>query len=139
MENEATVSSTPIQPSSTLVIGCSDQIPNELRAYHLVGGAGTGAVLLTRHGATYSAGARDVSAYPQLLASMLSTVLKNIPATLQARAKVGLVSRWNRDWGVEARDLEVEVGRASRDVVELEVGTVRGLQLPDRADLSISS
>jgi len=76
-------------PSSTLVIGCSDQIPNELRAYHLMGDASTGAVLLTRYGATYSANASDVFAYPQLLETMLSSVLRNIPAPLRTRAREG--------------------------------------------------
>ena len=127
-----------MMPCSTLVIGCSDQVPNELRAYQLMGDASTGAVLLTRHGTTYSADATDVTAYPQLLESMLSSVLKNVPATLQLRAREGLIKRWNRDWGVEAGDLEAELGRGNRDVVEFEVGTVRGLQLPDRADLSTS-
>jgi len=87
-----------------LVIGCSDQLPNELRAYRLLDGASTGAVLLGRHGTTYSADASDVSAYPQLLAGMLSSVLRNIPAPLQTRAREGLIKRWNRDWGVETDD-----------------------------------
>ena len=128
-----------MMPASALVVGYSDQIPNELRAYRLIGSASGGAVLLTRHGATYSADASDVSAYPQLLESMVSSVLKNIPARLQARAEVGLIRRWNRDWGVEAADLEAGVGRGSRDAVAHEVGTVRAPQSPDRAALSTCS
>ena len=124
----------PVMPASALVVGYSDQLPNELRAYRLTGNASGGAVLLTRHGATYSADASDVSAYPQLLESMVSSVLKNIPARLQARAEVGLIRRWNRDWGVEAADLEAGVGRESLDAVEHQVGTVP--QSPDRGALS---
>jgi hypothetical protein len=118
-----------------LVIGCSDQLPNELRAYHLLGNASAGAVLLTRHGATYSADASDVSAYPELLAGMVSAVLKNVPARLQARAEAGLIKRWNRDWGVEAADLEA-VERRCHDAVVREMGMVPGPQLPARAALS---
>jgi hypothetical protein len=134
VENEAM---TPMTPTAALVIGYSDQIPNDLRAYRLMSRASGGAVLLTRHGATYSSDASDVSAYPQLLESMLSAVLKNIPAPLQARAEVGLTRRWNRDWGVEAAFVDAEVGFHGREAVEHEVGPVRGHELPDRTDLSV--
>jgi hypothetical protein len=89
---------------STLVIGCSEQLPNELRAYRVMGTATEGAVLLSRHGATYSAAASEVSAYPELLERMLGVVLPGFPASLQVRARAALVKRWNRDWGVEAED-----------------------------------
>ena len=95
-----------MMPSSTLVIGCSEQLPNELRAYHLMGTSTEGAVLLSRHGATYSAAASEVSAYPELLERMLGVVLPSFPSSLRARARPALISRWNRDWGVEAEDLE---------------------------------
>ena len=36
--------------SSTLVIGCSEQLPDEPRAYHLMGTSTDGVVLLSRHG-----------------------------------------------------------------------------------------
>ena len=93
-------------PSSTLVIGCSEQLPNELRAYRLMGTSTEGAVLLSRHGATYSAAASEVSAYPELLERMLGVVLPSFPSSLRARARPALISRWNRDWGVEAEDLD---------------------------------
>ena len=91
--------------SSTLVIGCSEQLPNELRAYRVMGTSTEGAVLLSRHGATYSAAASEVSAYPELLERMLGVVLPSFPSSLQARARPALIKRWNRDWGVEADDL----------------------------------
>lgn len=91
--------------SSTLVIGCSEQLPNELRAYRVMGTSSEGAVLLSRHGATYSAAASEVSAYPELLERMLGVVLPSFPSSLQARARPALISRWNRDWGVEVEDL----------------------------------
>lgn len=89
----------------TLVIGCSDQLPNELRAYHFMGTSTEGAVLLSRHGATYSALASEVTAYPELLERMLGLVLAGFPPPLRERARPELISRWNRDWGVEAEDL----------------------------------
>ena len=92
-------------PSSTLVVGCSEQLPNELRAYHLMGTSTEGAVLLSRHGATYSAVASEVCAYPELLERMLGVVLPGFPASLRERARPVLISRWNRDWGVEAEDI----------------------------------
>lgn len=90
--------------SSTLVIGCSEQLPNELRAYRVMGTSTEGALLLSRHGATYSAAASEVSAYPELLERMLGAVLPGIPSSLRAHARPALISRWNRDWGIEADD-----------------------------------
>jgi len=89
---------------STLVIGCSEQLPNELRAYRVMGTSSEGTVLLSRHGETYSAAASDVSAYPELLERMLRVVLPSFPSSLQAQARPALIKRWNRDWGVEAED-----------------------------------
>src|SRR6185503_1574661 len=91
--------------ASTLVIGCSEQLPNELRAYRVMGTSTEGAVLLSRHGATYSAAASEVSAYPDLLERMLGVVLPSFPSSLRARARPALIKRWNRDWGVELEDL----------------------------------
>ena len=90
---------------STLVIGYSEQLPNELRAYRLMGKSSGGAVLLGRHGATYSAAANDVCAYPELLERMLGLVLASFPSSLRERARPTLIRRWNHDWGVEAEDL----------------------------------
>ena len=92
-------------PSSPLVVGCSEQLPNEVRAYHLIGTSTDGAVLLSWHGATYSAVASEVCAYPELLERMLGVVLPGFPANLRERARPVLISRWNRDWGVEAEDI----------------------------------
>jgi hypothetical protein len=86
------------------VIGCSEQLPNEIRAYHLMGTSTDGTVLLSRHGATYSAATGEVSAYAAVLERMPGVVLKSLPP-LRERARVCLVRRWNRDWGVEAEDL----------------------------------
>lgn len=91
--------------SSALVIGCSDQLPNQLRAYHLIGTSTAGALLLGWHGATYSAVASEVTAYPELLERMLGLVLAGFPPRLRDRARPKLIARWNRAWGVEAEDL----------------------------------
>jgi hypothetical protein len=64
-----------------------------------------GAVLLSRHGAIYSAAASEVCAYPDLLERMLGLVLPGFPANLRERARPVLISRWNRDWGVDAEDV----------------------------------
>ena len=70
--------------SSTLVIGCSEQLPNELRAYRVMGTSTEGALLLSRHGATYSAAASDVSPYPELLERMLGVVLPGFPSSMRS-------------------------------------------------------
>ncbi len=74
-----------------------------------------GTVLLSRHGATYSAAASEVSAYPELLERMLGVVLPSFPSSLQARARPALIRRWNRDWGVEAEDLDHRYGASAND------------------------
>ena len=66
--------------SSVLVIGSCEQFPNDLRAYHLMGTSTEGAVLLSRHGATYSAAATEVYDYPAMLERMLGVVLQRDPA-----------------------------------------------------------
>lgn len=91
--------------SSALVIGCSDQLPNEVRAYQRMGTSTEGAVLLSWHGVTYSAVASEVTAYPEVLGRMLGLVLAGLPPRLRERARPELIARWNRNWGVEAEDL----------------------------------
>lgn len=101
--------------SLALVIGCSEQLPNELRAYRLVGTSTDGAVLLSRHGTTYSAAASEVTAYPQLLERMLGLVLARFPPRFQERARPALIRRWNRDWGIEAEDLDQQYSAPAND------------------------
>ena len=43
---------------------------------------------------------------PASLELMLGLVLKRIPPHLHERARVGLLARWNRDWGGEGKDLD---------------------------------
>ena len=92
-------------PSSQLVIGSSEQLPNELRAYRWMGTSSGGGILLSRHGATYSAAQGDFSEYGQLLERLLAPVLTTMPPGLRAKARGTLIRKWNRDWGVEAEDL----------------------------------
>lgn len=80
-------------------------MPNEVRAYRLMGVSSDGAVLLSRHGVTYSAGTDQVSDYRELLERLLGLVLKSFPSTHGERARGALTRRLNRDWGVEAEDL----------------------------------
>ena len=89
-----------------MVVGCSDQLPDQLRAYHVMGTSSAGGLLLSRHGVTYSAAANEVSSYRDVLERMLGKVLDNLPASLRQRARTRLIKRWNRDWGVDADDLE---------------------------------
>ena len=105
-------------PSSQLVIGCSEQLPNELRAYRCMGTSSGGGVLLSRHGATYSAAQGDVSDYGQLLERMLAPVLRSMSPDLRAKARGALIRRWNRDWGVEAEDLLEKDAKSDRDGVD---------------------
>jgi hypothetical protein len=111
--------------SPVLVIGCSEQLPNELRAYHLMGTSTDGVVLLSRHGTTYSATASEVTAYPEVLERMLGLVLANMPSSLQAHVRPTLISRWNRSWGVEAED-EAANDNAASVVAGREQTSVRG-------------
>jgi hypothetical protein len=37
---------------------------------------------------------------------MLGLVLKRIPPHLHERARVGLLARWSRDWGVEGEAID---------------------------------
>jgi hypothetical protein len=93
-------------PRSLLMVGCSEQLPNELRVYRLVGTSCAGGVLLNRTGATYSATTGEVTPYHEMLEHMLGLVLKNVPSSRRDRMRMALISRWNRDWGVEAEDLD---------------------------------
>ena len=101
-------------PPAELVVGCSEQRPNELRAYHLMGTSTEGAVLLSRLGATYSAARSEVCDYPGLLERMLGVVLPSFPSSLRERARRALINRWNRDWGVDAEGVET-TGPAAND------------------------
>lgn len=87
-----------------MVVGCSEQLPNELRAYHVVGTTGAGGLLLGRDGVTYSAATGEVSSYRDVLERMLGKVLANLPPSLRLSARTCLTKRWNRDWGVDAED-----------------------------------
>jgi hypothetical protein len=91
---------------SLLVVGCSEQRPDQVRAYHVTGTSSAGGLLLSRHGVAYSALAEQVSDYDGLLERMLGKVLDNLPASARSSARTRLVKRWNRDWGVNATDVE---------------------------------
>jgi hypothetical protein len=102
-------------PSAALVVGCSEQRPNEVRADYLMGTSTEGAVLLNRHGKTYSAAPSEVCDYPALLERMLGVVLPSFPSSMQERARRALISRWNRDWGVDAEGLVETTGPVAND------------------------
>jgi hypothetical protein len=102
-------------PPPALVVGFSEQLPNEPQAYHLMGTSTDGAVLLSRRGAIYSAAANDVCAYPALLERMLGLVLPSFPASIRERARPALIRRWNRDWGIGADGLVETAGPAAND------------------------
>jgi hypothetical protein len=118
-----------------LVIGCSEQLPNDVRAYRCVGTSSGGGLLLSRHGVTYSAARGDVSDYGQLLERMLAPVLSTMSPALRAKARGGLIRRWNRDWGVEPEDLTETDTKSDRDGVDAR-GTGSGLAIPPLAAVS---
>ena len=103
-------------PPAALVVGFSDQLPNEPRAYHLMATSIDGVVLLSRRGVIYSAAANDVCAYPALLERMLGLVLPSFPASVRERARPALIRRWNRDWGIGAAGLVETASRAASDI-----------------------
>jgi hypothetical protein len=94
-----------VKNTSTMVVGCSDQLSDQLRAYHVMGTSGAGGPLLSRQGVTYSAPANDVSCHRDVVERMLAKVLGNLPSHVRQRARARLVKRWNRDWGVDVDDL----------------------------------
>jgi hypothetical protein len=84
-----------------LVVGCSDQIPDELRAYHLVSAAEDGGVVLSLHdGVAYTGTMSELSPYCALLSRMVGAVLENLPPAFRDRSRAALVDRWNRAWNV---------------------------------------
>jgi hypothetical protein len=86
---------------SALVVGCSDQIPNMQRAYHLLSTSARGDALLSRHdGTTYTGTIRELSFYRGALATMIGSVLQDMPPSFRDRARTALLKRWNREWGV---------------------------------------
>jgi hypothetical protein len=95
-----------MMPPALLVVGCSEQRPDELRAYHVMGTSSAGGLVLSRRGVTYSAANDQVSSYHELLERMLGTVLDSLPSNQRVSARTRLIRRWNRDWGVNAEDLE---------------------------------
>jgi len=85
----------------TLVVGCSEERPNDVLAYEVIGVA-HGHVLLSRHdGATYTAETGELSSYLQSRDSMLRLVLAGVPSSLRQGVGHALIKRWNLAWGVE--------------------------------------
>jgi hypothetical protein len=91
--------------SSEIVIGSSAQLPNEMRAYRLIGSSTDGGLVMSRRGVTHSAAQAEVSGYRALLERMFGPVLAIVPPDLRTRARAALTRRWNREWGVEVSDL----------------------------------
>jgi len=89
---------------AALVVGCSEQRPNDVLAYEVVGMA-DGHVLLSRHdGVSYTAKSHDVSAYRRSRDKMLRLVLDSVPPGLRPGVRLALIRRWNDAWGVERLD-----------------------------------
>jgi hypothetical protein len=88
---------------SVIVVGSSEQIPNELHAYHLVSASQDGSVVLSRHdGAAYTGTLGELVFYPGTIARMVDSVLEHVTPDLRTRAGAALLERWNREWGVAA-------------------------------------
>jgi hypothetical protein len=86
------------------VVGCSEQRPNDVLAYEVVGIA-DGHVQLSRHdGVTYTAKSHDIGPYRRSRDRMLRLVLDSVPAGLRPGVRHALIGRWNRAWGVERLD-----------------------------------
>jgi hypothetical protein len=95
------------------VVGCSEQRPNDVLAYQVVGVA-DGFVLLSRHdGATYTAESSEISSYRRARDNMLRLVLGGVPAGRRPDVRQALIRRWNRDWGVGT---EADIGLATASV-----------------------
>ena len=84
-----------------LVVGCSNQLPDELRAYHLIGAADDGSALLSLHdGVNYTGTMTELSPYGPMLTRMVGAVLDGLPPVLRDSARAALLDRWNRAWAV---------------------------------------
>jgi hypothetical protein len=97
------------------VVGCSEQRPNDVLGYQVVGVA-DGQVLLSRHdGATYTAARDEISSYRRSRDSMLRLVLGGVPSSRRRDVGQALIKRWNRAWGVEsaARPRQALAGNAA--------------------------
>jgi hypothetical protein len=87
--------------ATVLVIGCSEEVPNQVRAYHLIASLKNGDAVLSRHdGAAYTGNMRELASYRGSLTTMVGSVLEQMPPDLRYRARAALINRWNRDWGV---------------------------------------
>ncbi len=86
---------------ATWVVGCSEQRPNDVLAYEVMGIA-DGRVLLSRHdGVSYTTSSGEIRSYQRTRDDMLRLVLAGVPASLRHGVGQALIRRWNRDWGVE--------------------------------------
>jgi hypothetical protein len=97
----------------TLVVGCSEQRPNDVLAYEVVGLA-EGHVVLSRHdGVSYTAKSRDISAYRRSRDNMLRLVLAGVPSGRRPAVRQALIKRWDLAWGVGT---EAGIGLAASSV-----------------------
>jgi hypothetical protein len=106
--------------STVIVVGCSEQLPNEVRAYHLISAGKDGSAVLTRHdGVAYTGVMGELSLYRDVLSRMVSSVLAQLarfPPARRASARTALVARWNREWDVtRLRDSCPSCDHACRD------------------------
>ena len=86
---------------ATWVVGCSEQRPNDVLAYEVMGIA-DGHVLLSRHdGVSYTTSSGEIRSYQRTRDDMLRLVLAGVPASLRHGVGQALIRRWNREWGVE--------------------------------------
>jgi hypothetical protein len=84
---------------AVVVVGCSEELPNDLRAYHLVSASADGVAALTRHdGTDYTGTLNQFSYYRAAMAGMVKSVVRHVPMHLRSRARVSLLKRWNHDW-----------------------------------------
>ena len=102
----------------TLVVGCSEERPNDVLAYEVMGVAHGHIVLSRRDGVSYTAEDSELSSYLQSRDRMLRLVLAGVPSRLRLGVGQALIRRWNRAWGV---DSDADIGLATSSVCS--VGT----------------
>ena len=98
---------------AALVVGCSQQRPNDVLAYEVMGVAHGQVLLSRRDGATYTAATGELSSYLQSRDSMLRLVLAGVPASLRQGVGQALIRRWNLAWGVEPDAAGIGVATSS--------------------------
>ena len=86
---------------ATWVVGCSEQRPNDVLAYEIMGIADGRVLLSRRDGVSYTTSSGEIRSYQRTRDDMLRRVLAGVPSRLRQGVGQALIRRWNLAWGVD--------------------------------------